>query len=733
MLTPSRLASPRNVLASMSRALARPVDPGPAPQWLREIQQDRWRQLLPMLERFHCALLADPVGSGKTWIALAVAQSWSQDPPVTILVPAAIAGQWKRTAHSLGLAPEIWTHELLSRGRLPPGLLTSPERRRSLVIVDESHHFRNPRTRRYRTLAPALVGRTLLLVSATPVVNRLTDLAAQLHLGARDDALCPFGIPSLLKHLERPGNAASALGELVLVGPGDVPGKPRRTERRVSPPVGDRETDALLEAIDRLALSRSAAIAGLVRSVLWRALASSPLALLAALTRYRSLLLQARDAWSAGKVMDRSALRRFTGDDLAQLVMWELLPADSQSGDLVLEDLDTMARVIATARSVSSHADRKAEFLAEVLADQRASLVFVGARETVRFLRAHLQIPRIAWCTGEEAGIDTARLTREAVLDWFRPDIRINGGPRVLLTTDVAAEGLDLQAAGRIVHYDLPWTPTRMDQRDGRAVRIGTSHASVEVVRFEPYPPLEARLAQVGLLARKRRLPRKAGLDSHGSRVWQWRSRIAARFAPAEVAGALEPSNDPPWCSVRGPFAGALAGFDILTTNGKGKVQPLASVIGCVEADGTWSEDPGQVEEWMVFAETARCAAESGGTNRTAVLSALAREVRTRLQAGRLNRWVPPSSERGITCLTERLNRLASSAAKARDRKKLEEIGAALSFASRGHTAGEMLWLDSALQASDHRLLQQLHRLGQERDATGPIYPRVTGLILFHK
>ncbi|MBI3746094.1 MAG: hypothetical protein HY264_06140 [Chloroflexi bacterium] len=42
-----------------------------------------------------------------------------------------------------------------------------------------------------------------------------------------------------------------------------------------------------------------------------------------------------------------------------------------------------------------------------------------------------------------------------------------------LLASDVAAEGLNLQRAGRIVHYDLPWTAVRLEQRDGRALRQG--------------------------------------------------------------------------------------------------------------------------------------------------------------------------------------------------------------------------------------------------------------------
>ena len=78
-----------------------------------------------------------------------------------------------------------------------------PRTASGLVIIDESHHFRNPHTRRYRHVAPWLVGRRVLLLSATPIVNRLDDLAHQLLLGVRDDALLADGVVSLRAALTR--------------------------------------------------------------------------------------------------------------------------------------------------------------------------------------------------------------------------------------------------------------------------------------------------------------------------------------------------------------------------------------------------------------------------------------------------------------------------------------------------------------------------------------------------
>ena len=113
--------------------------------------------------------------------------------------------------------------------------------------------------------------------------------------------------------------------------------------------------------------------------------------------------------------------------------------------------------------------------------------------------------------------------------------------PPCLVVTDVAAEGLDLRRAARVVHYDLPWTPMRLEQREGRAVRLGSARELVEVVRFLPPPALDATLELGERLRRKAELPARAGLGADGMRLWRWRSALAdeLRDRPA-VSGSAQ-------------------------------------------------------------------------------------------------------------------------------------------------------------------------------------------------
>ena len=136
---------------------------------------------------FPGALLADAVGLGKTYVALAVATRYHRTAAV---VPHALVTTWRRTAQTLGIELEVQTHEALSRGGQMPGDT-------DLVLVDEAHRFRNPDTRRHQRLADRLWRPHAILITATPVVNRSHDLVHLLRLILPDRELGWLGLPSL--------------------------------------------------------------------------------------------------------------------------------------------------------------------------------------------------------------------------------------------------------------------------------------------------------------------------------------------------------------------------------------------------------------------------------------------------------------------------------------------------------------------------------------------------------
>jgi hypothetical protein len=657
------------------------------------------------------------VGSGKTYVALGVAATLSPHRPTACIVPATLQSQWRETADRLGVALSLISHEQVSRGTLPAG-------QSRLVLVDEAHRFRNPRTRRYRHLAPWLVGRSTLLVTATPVVNRLTDLLHLLLLGIRDDVLLADGVPSL-RTLLGCGRGSPALGRLVIERSPDE-AQPARRERSSRPTAAEAES-ALhsLRLLERLSLSRSPPIASLVRSVLRHAASSSPAALVGALARYRSLLEHGRDATAAGRPMDRAAIRKFTGDSGEQLFLWELLPASEMPMELDLSDLGVIGPVLLEARRLAALPDPKVDRLRALLSDDLPSLIFVARRETVRHLRDRLRDPRLAWCTGERAGLGAVRVPRSAVLGWFREGPGAVAAERMrvrhLIVTDVAAEGLDLQRAARVIHYDLPWTPMRLDQREGRAVRLGSLHREVEVVRLGLPRVLEQALRVEDSLRRKRLLPDTVGLGLRGRRLWRWRTELAESLERGPAVSGVAVARTPP--------AGVLAGVSIHAPC-NGSDTRLAFVLLWIDPDGTATECEDIVAARLSSAASAR-AGEPDEARLAAGLALLAEPIRARLSAARAHRWAGAASDSASRSVAAKLQDGIRAAARGRDSAALDRLERALGFVAGGHTAGEGMLLARLAGLSAAQLARAAGTLPAPAPRWGAVEARVEGVVLF--
>jgi hypothetical protein len=112
---------------------------------------------------------------------------------------------------------------------------------------------------------------------------------------------------------------------------------------------------------------------------------------------------------------------------------------------------------------------------------------------------------------GRKMGVD--QTARARILAGFAPvtagPLRDDGTPiaadrfDLLLTTDVLSEGVNLQQAGRIINYDLPWNPMRLVQRHGRIDRIGSRHREVHLGCFFPSSGLDALLGLEETIQRK--------------------------------------------------------------------------------------------------------------------------------------------------------------------------------------------------------------------------------------
>ena len=175
---------------------------------LYQFQKDGVHSILKSLNNHNGCLLADSVGLGKTYAALAVIKYHElRNERVLVLCPRKLREQWALYLSAAGhqgnpflkdrFNYSLLSHTDLSRDKGTVGNIDLANFNWSafdLVVIDESHNFRNPDGRRYQKLIKEIIKESVntkvLMLSATPVNTSLIDLRNQIYLmtEGRDDA-----------------------------------------------------------------------------------------------------------------------------------------------------------------------------------------------------------------------------------------------------------------------------------------------------------------------------------------------------------------------------------------------------------------------------------------------------------------------------------------------------------------------------------------------------------------
>ena len=118
---------------------------------------------------------------------------------------------------------------------------------------------------------------------------------------------------------------------------------------------------------------------------------------------------------------------------------------------------------------------------------------------------------------------------------------------RMLVATDAASEGLNLQRLETLVNVDLPWNPARLEQRKGRIDRIGQLAAAIDILNLRYRSSVEDQVHSA-LSSRLQQIRSIFGTIPTRSKMSGWRPRsarsrkrgaVSARFPPPSVRPAL--------------------------------------------------------------------------------------------------------------------------------------------------------------------------------------------------
>ncbi len=399
-----------------------------------------------------------------------------------------------------------------------------------LVVIDEAHKLRNawkPGNVIGQSLKRALAGRRKALLTATPLQNSLMELYGLASF--IDDYIFGDVVTYRANFTGAAANLDALRGRLRSFCHRtlreDVQEYVRYTERRPLT-VPFTPTDAEQALYDQVSafLLREGGFAipkrqrRLTLLVLRKLLASSSHAIAGTL----DTIIRRLEGLQRGEVLPDDGLlhdlispEEFSDEDQEKAEEAEggsdtaIHPDGSLPPDLDAE-LEELRRCRALADGLRT--DTKAQALLKALelgfaemartGAARKALVFTESRRTQDYLKAFLEANghagQVVAFNGSNADADARAIldrwlaanchngratgsrpvdVRTALVDHFRD------GAAIMLATEAAAEGINLQFCSLVVNYDLPWNPQRIEQRIGRCHRYGQKH-DVVVVNF---------------------------------------------------------------------------------------------------------------------------------------------------------------------------------------------------------------------------------------------------------
>jgi superfamily II DNA or RNA helicase len=459
------------------------------------------------------------------------------------IVDAALQKELRRTR---GLSVNPWSHfprlitslDFLKRERplrlfretLPDGGQPTYPRRWDLLILDEAHNVAPSGAGRYAVDSQ----RTWALREIVPHVEHKLFLTATPHNGY------PESFAALLELLDNQRFARGVRPDRAQLGAimvrrlksdfKDWKGESRFARRVLLPlevAYTDAERDAhqTLHAYSKSRLERAKddterVASEFVLKLLKKRLFSSPEAFALTLAQHEVTLAAAsrRQSGGGGALRPSATVLRqqieateeeFADDDLFEEASHDTVEVATRLFQAVSpEERRCLDRLKAWAETARSRPDSKAQALLRwlketvkpggVWSDTRV-ILFTEYRVTQRWLLNLLAGEGFAEAVdgGERrlqmlyGGMDGDH--REKVKAAFQADPGVSP-VRILLATDAASEGIDLQNhCSRLVHYEIPWNPNRMEQRNGRVDRHGQRAPEVSIYHFVP-EGYEARL-----------------------------------------------------------------------------------------------------------------------------------------------------------------------------------------------------------------------------------------------
>ncbi|WP_100404782.1 DEAD/DEAH box helicase [Bacillus solitudinis] len=405
------------------------------------------------------AILADEVGLGKTIEAGLILKEYMIRGLVKkalILVPASLVSQWAIELNTKFYIPAVaqkksyvWEQcdvvvASIDTAKRQPHRDIVMEQPYDLVIIDEAHKLKNPKTKNYEFIRN-LKKKFCLLLTATPVQNKLEEI---------------FNLVSLLK----PGH----LGDISSFE------KEYRSNKRAP-----KNEEKLRELVNKVMVRNRREETG----IQWtkRIVETIPI------------------TFSDSERAFYNAISELGSDSnhFAQLTLKREICSSREAAFMTLKNMIERAqtegrqvplveKLIKTISEIDGHA--KAEKALELIKkiDDKV-IIFTEYRATQLYLQWYLK----------QNGVSSVPFRggfKRGKKDWMRELFKNHA--QVLIATEAGGEGINLQFCSTIINYDLPWNPMRIEQRIGRIHRLGQKK-DVRIYNFAVNDTVEQHILEL--------------------------------------------------------------------------------------------------------------------------------------------------------------------------------------------------------------------------------------------
>ncbi len=449
-----------------------------------------------LLNNHRAVLLHEETGSGKTYVAAALAalHASTNNHPCYIVAPAHLLHTWNTVLHLFHVDAKLFSYQDASLHKIP-----APIHNDTLWIIDEAHLLKNMSTKRYIEIKKLTSCHKICLISATPISLGWKDLyALSILSGFPTDPVCA--------QKDWIHNFAFCISPQSMVPKLSINAHfiQHHIDLSYHIALNQKKLNSLCYILSNIlwpSLFNNGIIKNvpLLHHVLMHRLISHKYACQITLKKlfnyYNNCSLN-----SAGCILSRKDFYSLIGEFSQRLLPfpdWNFNTIENHNDKLSLENtLSNLNSALRLINSLCKEPDLKLLVIQNYIHSLPANskiIIFTQYADTAEYVYNNLpHSGSIALLTANKSSLNHYQISPDLLYDMFDPNLNLpnwwkktNIPPAsILICSDAFACGQNFQNANTLIHFDTPWNPTTLIQREGRILRKGQHAQSVSIVHL---------------------------------------------------------------------------------------------------------------------------------------------------------------------------------------------------------------------------------------------------------